>query len=127
MMGGGSGPVRFFSSPGSWCYRLSQLPIDLRIAGGYAVVVNLIAYWAYARDKARARAGEWRISEATLHWWELIGGWPAAFLAQRRLRHKCVKRSYQAVFWLIVLGYQYAALDFLNDWRIARSLANTLQ
>jgi hypothetical protein len=31
-----------------------------------------------------------------------MGGWPGAFVAQRRLRHKCVKRKYQIVFWLIV-------------------------
>jgi len=41
-----------------------------------------------------------------LHLLELLGGWPGAFLAQRRLRHKCSKRRYQFVFWLIVLAYQ---------------------
>lgn len=86
-------------------------------SGGY-MALSLFTYWAYASDKRSARAGEWRTSEATLHLMELVGGWPGAFLAQRRLRHKCSKLSYQVVFWLIVGLHQYVALDFLLDWRI---------
>ncbi|HSH15989.1 MAG TPA: DUF1294 domain-containing protein [Verrucomicrobiae bacterium] len=52
-----------------------------------------------------------RVSEANLHLLELLGGWPAALLAQRRLRHKCSKGSYQFMFWLIVLGHQFVAGD----------------
>lgn len=54
--------------------------------------------------------------EARLHFMELIGGWPGAFLAQRRLRHKCSKVSYQVVFWMIVIAYQLAAFDSLQQW-----------
>ena len=47
----------------------------------------------------------------TLHTLELIGGWPAAFLAQRWLRHKCSKRSFQmAALDLIYRGRIYQAL-----------------
>jgi hypothetical protein len=52
---------------------------------------------------------------------ELLGGWPGAFLAQRRLRHKCSKVSYQFVFWLIVLAYQFAAFDSIQNWRFSRA------
>lgn len=99
---------------------LSRLGVDLRWAGAYALVMSALAYWAYARDKQRARQGEWRIPEWQLHGWELLGGWPGAWLAQRRLRHKCSKASYQCVFWLIVLGYQFAAYDALQDWKLSR-------
>jgi uncharacterized membrane protein YsdA (DUF1294 family) len=61
------------------------------------------------------------VSEANLHLLELLGGWPGAFLAQRRLRHKCSKGSYQFVFWLIVLGYQFAAYDSFHDWQYSRA------
>lgn len=66
---------------------------------------SLLAYVAYALDKHRARRGHWRTPESTLHFLELIGGWPGAFLAQQRLRHKTVKTSYQAVYWLIVAAH----------------------
>jgi uncharacterized membrane protein YsdA (DUF1294 family) len=47
---------------------------------------------------------------------------PGAYLAQRRLRHKSSKRSYQVVFWLIVLGYQLVAVDSLRDGQLIRML-----
>jgi uncharacterized membrane protein YsdA (DUF1294 family) len=58
---------------------------------------------------------------------ELLGGWPGAFLAQRWLRHKCSKGSYQAVFWLIVLAYQFAAFDSLQNWQLSRAALNQLE
>ncbi len=64
---------------------------------------SLISFILYAWDKSAARNGRWRISEATLHWWALLGGWPGAWLAQRYLRHKSVKTSFRAVFWLTVV------------------------
>jgi hypothetical protein len=64
------------------------------------------------------------VPEARLHLLELLGGWPGAFLAQRRLRHKCSKHSYQVVFWLIVLAYQFAAFDSFHDWQFARPALN---
>jgi uncharacterized membrane protein YsdA (DUF1294 family) len=87
----------------------------------YGLVLSGITYWTYARDKRRAQEGEWRVSEARLHLLELLGGWPGAWLAQRRLRHKSAKGGYLLVFWLIVLGYQGAALDSFQDWRFSRA------
>ena len=52
-----------------------------------------------------------------MHLLEILGGWPGALLAQRRLRHKCCKGSYQVMFWLIVLAYQFAAYDSFHNWR----------
>ena len=54
-----------------------------------------ITYGMYADDKQRAASGAWRVPESSLHLAELLGGWPGAFLAQRWLRHKCSKASYQ--------------------------------
>jgi uncharacterized membrane protein YsdA (DUF1294 family)/cold shock CspA family protein len=92
----------------------------LRIAL-YGLTITGITYLLYAHDKTRARSRRHRISESTLHFFELIGGWPGAFLAQRRLRHKCAKTGYQIAFWLIVLAYQCAAVDSLQDWRFSRA------
>ena len=100
---------------------LHRRGLDLRWAGAYGLMISVLTYWAYARDKRRALQGEWRISEYQLHLWELLGGWPGAWIAQRRLRHKCSKGSYQFVFWLIVLGYQIAAFDSFQDWQFSRA------
>lgn len=73
------------------------------IAAGIYGAMSAVAFVAYALDKRRARLGQRRIPEATLHALELLGGWPGAFLAQRLVRHKNAKISYQVVFWLIVV------------------------
>ena len=106
---------------------LHRRGVDLRWVGAYAGVIGAVSYGSHAVDKRRARAKEWRISEAGLHLTEVLGGWPGAFLAQRRLRHKCSKGSYQVVFWLIVLAYQFVALDSFQDWCYTRAALNHIE
>jgi uncharacterized membrane protein YsdA (DUF1294 family)/cold shock CspA family protein len=101
---------------------LQRLPIDLWKTAAYALTISLITYAAYASDKRRARTRAWRIPEAHLHLLELLGGWPGAFLAQRHLRHKCSKSSYQFIFVLIILIHQFAAYDSLQNLRLSRAL-----
>ncbi len=86
------------------------------------LAISLFTWLAYRSDKRRAEAGQWRISEAALHFGELAGGWPGALLAQRQFRHKTAKLSFQVVFWLIVLLHQFVALDFLLGWKLAKGL-----
>jgi uncharacterized membrane protein YsdA (DUF1294 family) len=111
--------------PASALWRLAPAPM-----AGAAALVTLLAsaacYGVYAADKHRARTGAWRISERMLHLLELFGGWPGAFLAQRRLRHKSSKASYQFTFWMIVAAHNYAALDWQLQWRITRSVAEKI-
>lgn len=111
-------------SPGLALHRLAAF-IDFRWLLAYAIVVSLTTYAVYGADKdsAQDRTSNWRAPEKLLHGFELAGGWPGAFLAQRRLRHKCSKLSYQIVFWLIVCLHVYAATDYLLDWRLARAVA----
>ena len=101
--------------------------VDFQWVGGYVIVFSAITYWMYARDKRRAEEGEWRVPEAWLHLLELLGGLPGAFLAQRRLRHKCSKGSYQVVFWLIVLTYKVAAYDSLQNWRLSQAALSWIE
>lgn len=89
----------------------------------YTVVVSLVTYAVYGADKDSAadERSTWRASEKLLHAFELAGGWPGAFLAQRRLRHKCSKVSYLLVFWLIVSVEVFTAADYVFHWRMTRS------
>jgi uncharacterized membrane protein YsdA (DUF1294 family) len=96
---------------------------DWRWLLGYVAVINLLTFGVYAWDKRRARAGGWRVAEFQLHLLELIGGWPAAWVAQRALRHKCTKKRYQVVYWLILIIYQLVALDILLNGLIIRSIS----
>ena len=106
---------------------LQRRDVDFRWAGGYAIIISALTYWVYARDKRRAEAGEWRVPEVRLHLLELLGGWPGALLAQRRLRHKCSKGSYQFVFWLIVVVWQFAAVDSLQNWKFSKATVKFIE
>jgi uncharacterized membrane protein YsdA (DUF1294 family) len=66
------------------------------------LLMSILTFILYFTDKDRAGRGKWRIKESTLHGAEFLGGWPGAFVAQRLLRHKNRKGSYQLIFWLIV-------------------------
>jgi uncharacterized membrane protein YsdA (DUF1294 family)/cold shock CspA family protein len=67
------------------------------------LAVSVAAFAVYAWDKASARARRWRTPESTLHLLSAAGGWPGALVAQKLLRHKTNKRSFQSVFWVTVL------------------------
>lgn len=86
----------------------------------YWLVISVVTYFVYAWDKRRARAKGQREPERMLHLLGFLGGWPGAFVAQRRLRHKCAKVSYQIVFWMIVTIHQLFAVDYLRDWTLTR-------
>ena len=79
--------------------QLGKLPLE---AGFVVALLCVATFIAYALDKHAAQGNAWRIPEANLHLLELAGGWPGALLAQQLLRHKTSKRSYRAVFWVMV-------------------------
>jgi uncharacterized membrane protein YsdA (DUF1294 family) len=96
--------------------------LDWRLLFGIPCLASVTAYVVYQIDKHRAEAGEWRISESTLHTIEMFGGWPGAFVAQRRFRHKITKPSYQFAFWFIIVLHHLLALDSLLGWKYAKML-----
>jgi uncharacterized membrane protein YsdA (DUF1294 family) len=112
-------------APGIAMYRVREiiaLPLAVMIVFGISAAA-FVGQWI---DKRKAASGEWRTPEATLHLFELLGGWPGAFLAQRSFRHKIAKAGYQIVFWLIITGYEYAAIDFLLGWKLAHAVGHQL-
>ncbi len=76
------------------------------------LVASLVAFGAYAWDKASAQAGRWRTTESTLLLMGLVGGWPGAAFAQQRFRHKSRKTSFQIAFWFSVIA-NCAALGYM--------------
>ena len=66
-------------------------------------LLNAATFLAYALDKDAARKGRWRTSEKHLHLLALLGGWPAAWWAQQRLRHKSSKTEFRTVYWATLL------------------------
>lgn len=95
---------------------------------GLYLAASVVAFVAYAFDKSAAAKNQWRIRESTLHLFALVGGWPGALTAQRLLRHKSAKTSFQTVFWITVL-LNCGALGWLSSpsgSRVLHSLLNAV-
>lgn len=91
----------------------------------YVVLASLLAYVAFAIDRGRADRGEWRIPGATLLTIALLGGWPGAKLAQRRLHHMTGKQPFAAILNLIGIGQAaFLAAAFVPIEPVGDRLAN---
>ncbi len=104
-------------------YALAELSkkIGIEYIIGYLVVVSILTIQFYRSDKRKAQNQEWRTPESTLYLLELAGGWLAAFLSQRKFRHKISKTEYIQTFWMIVLIQNYVAFDYINKWHYTQT------
>ncbi len=84
----------------AWGVWTQRLPLWALAA---LAALNGVTLWLYAADKNAARAGRQRIRESNLHLLSLLGGWPAAWLAQQNMRHKSRKTEFRAVYWVTIL------------------------
>ena len=67
------------------------------------VILGVITYGMYAKDKAAAQNGDWRTPESTLHLLSTLGGWVGTLVAQTHLRHKSQKPEFRIVYYLTVI------------------------
>ncbi|HTE15167.1 MAG TPA: cold shock and DUF1294 domain-containing protein [Burkholderiales bacterium] len=77
-----------------------KLPLTVLV---FYLTASGVTYLAYYFDKAAALKSHWRTQKSTLHLFSLLGGWPGALIAQRWLRHKTAKGSFQTVYWATVI------------------------
>lgn len=78
------------------------LPLLLLWLASVYGVASVVSFIVYAADKSAAAGQRRRIPERTLLLLGLACGWPGALLAQRWLRHKTAKTSFQIAFWCSV-------------------------
>jgi uncharacterized membrane protein YsdA (DUF1294 family) len=79
----------------------------------YAAFISGATFLTYGYDKVQARNLEWRVSESTLHFLGLLGGWPGALVGMHFFQHKTRKTSFLIPFWGIVIGWQGMMWTFL--------------
>ena len=77
--------------------------------------INLSTFIAYGADKRAAKKKAWRIPEKDLHTLEFLGGWIGAFIAQRFFHHKTSKKSFQNIYFLMIV-MEIAVLWFLYNY-----------
>jgi uncharacterized membrane protein YsdA (DUF1294 family) len=91
---------------------LTAIPPELWL---YLAAANLFAFAAFGYDKARARAGKWRVRERDLLLFALLGGAAGALLGRWAFHHKTRKRGFSialhaaaavelALFGWVVIG-----------------------
>ena len=73
-----------------------------KVLFAWYLVVGLVTFFVYAKDKRAAINGNWRVPEKTLHIFSVVGGWLGALIAQDKLRHKTQKQPFRAIYWLTV-------------------------
>jgi len=69
------------------------------------IAANAITCALFWLDKRKARRGARRIKERTLLAWCAAGGWPAAFVAMRSLRHKTKDRKFRLAYYALVAAW----------------------
>jgi len=89
---------------------LGKLPV---VIIGLYIVVSLISFGLYWKDKRAARNNTWRIPENTLHLVALCCGWPGSLIGQQQLRHKTQKVSFRVLLWLTIIGNLVLLFGFL--------------
>jgi uncharacterized membrane protein YsdA (DUF1294 family)/cold shock CspA family protein/predicted RNA binding protein YcfA (HicA-like mRNA interferase family) len=107
----------------AWSVVNDQLPIAVF---WLYLAASGVAFVSYALDKSAARNDRWRTRESTLHLFALVGGWPGALAAQKLLRHKSKKQSFQIVFWTTV-AVNCGALGWLFSPSGAEALNSILR
>lgn len=116
----------------AWCFRYVFFLLLLLslLAGSFVFTVplfyleaSLFTYWLYQIDKKLACNGHnSRLPEESLQMFSLIGGWPGALVAQRRLHHKVHKAPFQREFRFVIYGNSCFLL-----WLLSESGADFLQ
>lgn len=76
----------------------TERSLPIWVIGLYAGT-SILTFLVYADDKSAAAKGRWRTPEGSLLALGIVGGWPGAVVAQRMLRHKTRKMSFQLAFW----------------------------
>jgi uncharacterized membrane protein YsdA (DUF1294 family) len=66
----------------------------------WLAVMSAITFLLYGFDKARSKAGGWRVPEVVLHGLALAGGFPGGWVGRSMFRHKTQKGIF--VFVLVV-------------------------
>ena len=73
------------------------MSLPMKILLVYLLLVNVIAFIMYGADKQKAKHDKWRIPEATLILWAVIGGSFGALAGMMVLHHKTKKPRLQLI------------------------------
>lgn len=82
---------------------------------GWYVLIGIVTFLVYAKDKRAAQNNDWRTPESTLHLLSIAGGWVGAMVAQTYLRHKSKKPEFRMMYYLTVVVNMAGLLFLLSS------------
>lgn len=82
----------------------------MRIFIAYIAVISVISVVVTVADKAKARAGAWRVKERTLFMLSALGGSVAMYLTMLVIRHKTKHASFMLGIPVIIAIQIFAVL-----------------
>lgn len=80
------------------------------------VLIGVVTFIIYAKDKKAAQNNQWRTPESTLHLLSIAGGWVGAMVAQTYMRHKSQKAEFRLMYYLTVIINMAGLLFLLIKW-----------
>lgn len=83
----------------------------------YLAAVNVAAFAAMGIDKAKAKAGAWRVPEATLFLLAVLGGSVGGILGMQLFRHKTKHKTFTVGFPAILVCQLALAAYILLKWK----------
>ena len=93
-----------------------QPPNPANIAIAF-LTLSLVTFALFGIDKAKARAGAWRIPESTLLLLALLGGTLGAYAGRTMFRHKTRKQPFSGQLFAIAV-LQVLALGGWIGWTL---------
>ena len=88
------------------------MPSNLALA---FIALNLLTFVLFGIDKAKARAGSWRVAESTLLVLAFLGGTLGAYVGRAVFRHKTRKAPFNSNLFAIAV-LQVLGLGALIGW-----------
>lgn len=86
------------------------------VVSGYVIIINLIGFFAMGMDKRKARKHKWRIKEATLFFFAMIGGsigsWLGMYVFHHKTKHWCFVVGIPAILALQVMAAAFIHMKF---------------
>lgn len=104
-----------------------RLPV-VRLLLIYVLAVNVVTFFVYGIDKYKSKHGKWRIPEATLLAWAVVGGSVGAWCGMKIWHHKTLHRKFRygvpviLVLQIVLATYLYRLLSKGIRWCTIRHL-----
>ncbi len=92
----------------------------------YLFLVSAVSFLLYHCDDFRRNGFGKMRADSVLHFLELIGGWPGAILARRKLGVEQADPRYQLFLWLSVALWQGLAIEAMCDWSVTQQVWSNL-